>query len=229
MGYQAIELDVRLSADKQCVVIHDPTLDRTTAHSGAVAEYTAGALAGMNAAAHFEGWDTAEPVATLDACLECLRGVEGIWVMVEVKRHAAECYPMLCRQICDLGIRHGLQNRMVLASFDPLFVKTAARGAADFSRALIGGGDILAGNAYGCDWAMMKHTDVRPDTVRQAQAAGIRVACWTPNTQAELQHIMTSNPDMVITDAPSLAKQLARRTWPAYPAYVDYEKEQDYE
>ena len=37
-GADALELDVHLSADDQLVVIHDPTVDRTTNGSGAVGE-----------------------------------------------------------------------------------------------------------------------------------------------------------------------------------------------
>ena len=40
-GAECLELDVRLSADGVAVVIHDPTLDRTTSGSGAVAELSA--------------------------------------------------------------------------------------------------------------------------------------------------------------------------------------------
>lgn len=48
LGVDAIELDVHLSRDGQPVVIHDPTLQRTTTGSGAVADFTAEQLSQFN-------------------------------------------------------------------------------------------------------------------------------------------------------------------------------------
>jgi glycerophosphoryl diester phosphodiesterase len=39
-GADALELDIQQTRDGELVVIHDPTLDRTTSGSGAVASYT---------------------------------------------------------------------------------------------------------------------------------------------------------------------------------------------
>src|SRR5262245_27778003 len=53
LGVDAIELDVRLSRDREPVVIHDATLDRTTDAQGAVANLTAAELARVDAGARF--------------------------------------------------------------------------------------------------------------------------------------------------------------------------------
>jgi glycerophosphoryl diester phosphodiesterase len=52
-GADALELDVRLTADRAPVVIHDPTLDRTTDRSGPVAGITLAELRGADAGARF--------------------------------------------------------------------------------------------------------------------------------------------------------------------------------
>lgn len=51
LGVDAIELDLHLSRDGVPVVIHDPTLDRTTDARGAVRDRTAGELARVDAGA----------------------------------------------------------------------------------------------------------------------------------------------------------------------------------
>ena len=52
-GADAIELDVRLTADGAPVVIHDATLDRTTDRTGPVAALTLAELRAVDAGWHF--------------------------------------------------------------------------------------------------------------------------------------------------------------------------------
>jgi glycerophosphoryl diester phosphodiesterase len=52
-GADAIELDVRLTADGVPVVLHDPTLDRTTSHQGPIGAVAADRLRDIDAGARF--------------------------------------------------------------------------------------------------------------------------------------------------------------------------------
>lgn len=53
LGVDGLEFDLRLSKDGVPVVMHDPTLDRTTSASGPVGDYTADALRKIDAGARF--------------------------------------------------------------------------------------------------------------------------------------------------------------------------------
>ena len=53
LGVDAIECDVRLSRDGEPVVIHDPTLDRTTNGTGLVSDCSADELARLDAGYHY--------------------------------------------------------------------------------------------------------------------------------------------------------------------------------
>jgi len=53
LGAEAVELDVRLSRDGEVVVIHDPTVDRTTDGTGQVHSMTAAELERLDAGHHF--------------------------------------------------------------------------------------------------------------------------------------------------------------------------------
>jgi glycerophosphoryl diester phosphodiesterase len=55
-GADAVEVDIRLSADGVPVVMHDATVDRTTDGHGAVNTLTAAQLAALNACAHATGF-----------------------------------------------------------------------------------------------------------------------------------------------------------------------------
>jgi glycerophosphoryl diester phosphodiesterase len=53
LGVDAMEFDVRLTKDGRAVVMHDPTVDRTTSGTGAIAELTLAQIRGLDAGARF--------------------------------------------------------------------------------------------------------------------------------------------------------------------------------
>lgn len=76
LGVDAVELDVRLSADQHLVVIHDEHVDRTTNGNGKVADAPLAALRMLDAGA-------GERVPTLDEVLEAVPG--HVAVNIELK------------------------------------------------------------------------------------------------------------------------------------------------
>lgn len=78
-GADAIELDVRRTADGALLVIHDPTLDRTTDASGRIADFTRAALAGVRLS-------NGAPIPELG---DVLCRFEGVEITVDVKEAEA--------------------------------------------------------------------------------------------------------------------------------------------
>jgi glycerophosphoryl diester phosphodiesterase len=90
-GADGLELDVHLSLDGRLVVIHDPTVDRTTNGSGTVADLSVAQLKALDAGARFEG-PSAGP-QEIPALLEVLDllsapGNERVGLQVEIKLRA---------------------------------------------------------------------------------------------------------------------------------------------
>ena len=115
-GVDAIELDLHLSRDGVPVVMHDPTLERTTGSPGRVADRTVAELAALDAGATFtsDGGRTFPfrgqgiGVPTLE---QVLAAHPTIPMIVEIK--AAEASQMV------LGIleRSGARERVLIGSF----------------------------------------------------------------------------------------------------------------
>ena len=74
LGAHGVELDVRLTADGQPVVIHDADLSRTTDGAGPVARHTLEALRRLDAGAWKDGLFRGTPIPTLG---EVLKGLPG--------------------------------------------------------------------------------------------------------------------------------------------------------
>lgn len=118
-GATAVEVDVFLTADGVPVVIHDPTVDRTTDGTGRVADHTLAELRALNAA---EGWPAYGhvPVPTLD---EVLDAVERLDLKIEIElKHEVEDHEALARAIAETFGRRKLHDRAWVGSFDPTLV-----------------------------------------------------------------------------------------------------------
>ena len=75
LGYAGVEFDVKLTADGHPILMHDPTLERTTDGKGKVAETTLAAIRALDAGSWFGGRFAGEKVPTLEEALEVMSGL----------------------------------------------------------------------------------------------------------------------------------------------------------
>lgn len=83
LGAQMIEFDVALTKDKQLVLMHDATIDRTTNGSGLVAELTLEELKKLDAGEWKDKKFKGERIPTLEEALAMMP--ENIWLNVHLK------------------------------------------------------------------------------------------------------------------------------------------------
>src|SRR5919108_5142241 len=84
-GTDAIELDVKLSADEQAVVIHDATVDRTTGGRGRVKDLSLAELRSLDAGRFFSEKYIGEKIPTLEEVFE--RVGERTFINVELTNY----------------------------------------------------------------------------------------------------------------------------------------------
>lgn len=116
LGVDALELDVHLSGDGHVVVIHDPTLDRTTNGSGRVERLPLARIQAADAGARFTRdagttWPYRGRGVTVPTLDEVLGTFPATPLLIEVKADAAS------RPVRALIERHGAAARCVVASF----------------------------------------------------------------------------------------------------------------
>lgn len=117
LGADALEFDLRRSKDGIAVVMHDPTLDRTTDRTGSVAAYTAAELAAVDAGYRFDAHGDGEfgfrgqgiGVPTLR---EVITTFPGVPLLIEIKE--PEVQEAVARDLLDLGAA----DRAVVAGDD---------------------------------------------------------------------------------------------------------------
>jgi glycerophosphoryl diester phosphodiesterase len=118
LGVDGVEFDLHLSRDGVLVLMHDPTLDRTTDGTGPVAQYTLADLRSMDAGARFTRDGRTFPwrgrgagIPTFDEVIEALP--RELPLIIELKTPAAAL------PLREAVARHALANRIIVAGFDP--------------------------------------------------------------------------------------------------------------
>ncbi len=117
-GADAVEIDVHLTADGEVVVIHDPTVDRTTNGTGLVAAKSLAELRELDAGARFtRDAGLTHPYREQDiripTLVEALRQFPSIPFVIEIKAAAAQ------KRVIEIVSELDASGRVVLASFDP--------------------------------------------------------------------------------------------------------------
>jgi glycerophosphoryl diester phosphodiesterase len=126
-GFQAVELDVRHTADGAPVVIHDATLDRTTDGTGPVAALTIAELGRLSAGIRFDTFFKEERIMPLSAFLEAA-GVEGqLYIDFKDADPAAT--------VAEIN-RMGMLTRVFFSSSDAIQL-AALRGLSDDVRIMV--------------------------------------------------------------------------------------------
>ncbi len=84
MGFSAIEIDLRATADGHIVVMHDDTVDRTTSGRGKVSELTLADVRSLDAGSHAGPEFSGQKVPTFQEVLETVRG-SGTKLVLDIK------------------------------------------------------------------------------------------------------------------------------------------------
>jgi glycerophosphoryl diester phosphodiesterase len=219
LGADFLETDVHLTADDEIVVIHDPTLNRTTTASGAVRALSRAALADVRLKAA-DGTVTGERIPTLADLLDVL-APSPARLLLEIKVDSMrQPYPSIEEKALALVKARGLLDRVVVMAFEDATVRRVrALEPGVRTTLLVGRGRVDRARVPATEavrWATdVGATDLGIDhrlldaaVVTAARAAGLRVAAWTVNEEAAIRRVLDLGVDLVISDRPDLVRRL---------------------
>jgi glycerophosphoryl diester phosphodiesterase len=213
MPVEGVEFDVHLTVDGELLVIHDPTLDRTTDHSGPVAALRAGEH--RRVVLNQSG---GESIPLLFEVLEIFANT-AMELHVELKADPAGApYRGLAAKAAALLDQYGLARRAMLTSFDPVAV-AEIRTVAPHIRTLCAF-DANSAERYGLLDGLDRMADVadvvaiekgmlaRHWDVVAARLPGDRLGVWVPNEEADLALWLDKPIRQLTTDRPDRALKL---------------------
>jgi len=210
-GAGMIELDVTLSRDRNVVVIHDDTLNRTTSGSGPVHQATLQALKQLDAGSWFDSRFKGESLPTLEEVLILAGG--KILVNVEIKSSAWEAgFPedAVERQVVDLIIRHDLLNSTLVSSFHAGFLENIGKLPVHPEIAFITDRKTPQNTLDICQrlgvFSWHPHyKSLEKRHIEKAHSRGILVFPYTVNGVEEMLMLVNMGVDGMITDDPGAA------------------------
>lgn len=228
-----LELDVQPTRDGDCVVFHDPTVDRTTDGSGRVADFTVEQLKGLDAGYRFtpDGGATfpfsgkGVHISTLREVLEALPGAR---VNVEIKDTRAQA--AVQRTVREMEAEH----RVLIAAGDS---RNRSRFHDYPGPVSAGAQDLYAFYALHLSrttrlyrppvdaFQMPERNGGRqvlsPRLVAEAHAHNVAVHVWTVDEEADMHRLLDWGVDGIISDRPDrLARVLHARVGRPLPPGV---------
>jgi glycerophosphoryl diester phosphodiesterase len=214
LGVDLVELDVHQTRDGEVVVVHDPTLERTTTGHGAVRDLTWAELS----AVAIRG-TTDERLPRLADVLALLRPT-SVGLLLEIKTGpGGERYPGIEERVLALVQAVGLADRTLIMAFDwailerlrTLSPSVRLTGLLSQRGAERGGGVAALAprlRALGANDLGIERTLLTPAVVRAAHDAGLSIGVWTVNEPEELSRALAAGVDYVTTDQPDVALRL---------------------
>lgn len=203
-GADVLELDIRLSADGHAVLMHDDDLDRTTDGSGPLAARTLAELQRLDAGSWFGSAWAGTRIPTFDEFLGVLQPsharalieLKGVWDADGLQPVIAAIY------------RAGVQDRVVLASFELPTLLELWREAPSLARAVIirrlPDDPVAFARENGASMIVtsLRSFVVEPEAALALQEAGLTVIVYTLNRADLWDQARELGVDGVVTDAP---------------------------
>jgi glycerophosphoryl diester phosphodiesterase len=214
-GADAIEFDVKLTTDRQVVVIHDQVLERTTDGTGRVTQKSLAELRRLDAGAHFDARFRGERIPTLDEVFGNFG--QKLFMNIELTNYYTP-FDGLIPAVVDLVRRHRMEERLIFSSFFPWNLSLVRRSLPGVPCGLLTfrGRAGAWGRNYG--WRRKPfaalhpfYTDTDAALVDRVHGAGKRFNVWTVNAGDDLRRMIGLGVDGLITDDPGLACSLLGR------------------
>ncbi len=209
----AIELDAKLSADGQVVVIHDQSVDRTTDGAGQVLELPLSALKELDAGNWFGEEYTGELIPTLDEVFEAVG--RKIFINIELTNYAS-LRDQLADKVVELVQRHNLQGSILFSSFNPFALRRAHQLLPEVPLGLLSFPGLagLWARSWPGSWLVPYQAlhpvlqDTREKLISWQHVRGRRVHTWTVNNSEDMRWLFRHKVDGIFTDDPLLAQQI---------------------
>ncbi|MDF3932009.1 glycerophosphodiester phosphodiesterase [Pseudomonas citronellolis] len=205
-GVKRCELDLHLSRDGELMVIHDPTLKRTTGRRGKVSEQLAEDLVGYDARQGGPGWVRPCPIPRL---AELFERCEFEHWQLEVKSASRDRAARTVQAIHQLVGRFGLRDRVTVTSSSRTVLRALQQLTPELSRGLVAEyawlDPLKVAASYGCELLALNWMLCTPERLLKAQKQGLHVSVWTVNEPALMRRLADFGVDSLITDFPGLA------------------------
>ena len=133
-GADLLELDVQLTADEQVILFHDTDLQYKTGIRGQIGHFTADYLRSLDVGSYFDPQFAGLQMPLLDEMLAWAK--DRVALMIELK-HGPIFDPRLDQHVVRLIEQHGMEDQVVIISFDQFALRRVKQMNPNLTASLI--------------------------------------------------------------------------------------------
>lgn len=206
-GVDQLEIDVNMTSDRQLVLMHDNTVDRTTEKSGKIRAFTLEEIKRMDAGSHKSYEFRGEQVPTLKELLDLIAPTK-LTLNVEIKDYTFEVTDKTVRMLLD----YGMQDRFVIACFDANILQYAHQKYGVYTQGFpddmhINFSNETRDHLYAVGIPMHMLTRELCDAYLND---GIQPWAWCPNTEEAVRYAVACGARLITCDNPLPALKLLK-------------------
>jgi len=219
MGVDVLETDMHSTADGALVLIHDPTVDRTTNGSGRVNHLPLSRLKALDAGYYWsEDGGRSFPFRGQGITVPTVEEVFSAFPEIRVNIEIKQTRPSVAERFCRLILTFGMADRVMVASFNssilrefrrlcPAVATSAGKSEVRLFYALSLFSPRAAFLPAGCYALQVPvfRKGLRVITKRLLSAARLRnlqVHAWTVNSGPQMARLLRLGVDGIVTDYP---------------------------
>lgn len=199
LGIDQIEIDVQLTKDGHLILMHDPTVERTTNGSGKIADLTLIEIRQFDAG-------NGERVPTLDEALALLDG--KVILQIELKG------PGTAQPTVSAVMNAGKEAQVVLTSFMHQELRDAQRLNSRLRLGALWGrlpADVVQQTKQlGAEALHVWHEFVDQQLVTEAHAQGLLVRAWNTSKEEDMRRLIALGVDAIGSDRPDILLDVCR-------------------
>ena len=212
-GADGIELDVRMTRDRQLVVFHDRGLKRITSRRGLVSNATLDEVRGLDVGGWFAPEFRGERAPTLDEVFELLP--PDYLINVEMKA-VIDNMRFIAHRVAETVRRHGRWASTLVASFNPISLWELRKVEPRIMRAYIWSHRHPPPIRSRCFSPLVKAHWYDPadgsynhGLMHRIRARGVRTLAWDVDFDCDLSRMAAARLDATVTD--NLSQLLQQR------------------
>ncbi|WP_010273234.1 glycerophosphodiester phosphodiesterase [Paenibacillus senegalensis] len=194
LNYTHLELDVQLTRDEVPVILHDTTLDRVSAGSGRVKDYTLAELKELRL-------KNGEQIPTLQEALELLK--DRIIVDIELKQ-MGDLYPGLEKIVLQAVKDNDMLEQSFIASFDHYALERVRSMNAKIDLGIINSGASPALFALAkelrANYISINHRYITDSLLTQCEQEQVILIPYTINQEEEMKRYKQWQSVLICTD-----------------------------
>ena len=209
-GADIIETDAQLSKDKEIVLIHDETVERTTDGRGKVSQLTLKEIKSLDAGSWFGKEFSGEKIPTLSEALEVIRGRTKLNIEFKGKD------PLLVSKVTNLLKEEGFIKEAILSSFDYSFIEEAKRLEPRSTTGLLFVTLAQRGKSFSywkwADIILPRYNLVTKNLVEKVHGKGLKIIAWTVDGPEKIKRLIDLGVDGIASNYPALLTKVLTKS-----------------